>query len=956
MLALGSMAFGAPIWAAEVADKDATLEEVIVTGIKKSLQAAQEIKRNAEQEVDSVTAQDIGALPDRSVSEALQRIPGITLQRTNENRDPARLASEGGAVFVRGLSSVRSELNGRDVFSANNGRNLGFEDVSADLLAGVDVYKNPSAELVEGGMGGIVNLRTRKPFDQDRRLLAGSLDYNYADLKKQGFLSGNALWSDSTATGDGGRVGGLVAISIGNVGNRTDSIQTGRYDPHTLSAGEAAATGLAAGSTVYIPNSYGWRSIDWQQRRASLATSFQYAPNDKLTWTFESMMAQADPKDIEHTLGDGSGSGLGNIDSTYKFDGRGVLQSGVMQNSQIGTDTRYGESHKWTNDFALNMKWVPNDRWAVSADLQYVKSHADVLSMTAFTQLDQPGTLSFNLGSDTPSMMFNQSPNVEASQANTYWAAAMDHLEKNDAHSWAQRADAEYLFDDNPWLRSFRFGLRATEKEAITRQTGWNWSLLSHQFWGGGPADYLNSGSVPDSATQLYTYNNFFRGSVPVPGIGWFPSDSLVSNGTAYAYNILKHTETAGWGWSPLSSDFTQAHPGSDNINGGVNDQHEKTQAACLLLRFGHDTPIGAMDGNVGVRVVHTAVDSNAITVIGALQGGTPASCAAAVPAVDCTLFDQAYAFSQGAGSQNGTIDNSYTDALPSLNIRFKLRDDLQWRLAASKAMVRPTFSQMQAYTSLGYGFNSSFQPTTGLTGTGGSPKLRPTRATQYDTSLEWYFAPAGSLTFAAFYKDITDYIFAGDTLETYTSNGQTLAFDVTRNTNGDKGTVDGFELAYHQAYDHLPGALGGLGIDANYTYVKSSGGRNTAVNILEGAQQTGAADSTLPLEGMSKSSYNFVVWYEKYGLSARLAYNWRDRYLLTTSAANIQRPVWSESYGQLDGSVFYSVTDHVKVGLQGVNLLNTRTFLDVGGAVLAPRYSWTDTDRRIAFAIRASY
>ena len=102
---------------------------MIVTGIKKSLQAAQEIKRNAEQEVDSVTAQDIGALPDRSVSEALQRIPGITLQRTNENRDPARLASEGGAVFVRGLSWVRSELNGRDVFSANNGRNLGFEDV-----------------------------------------------------------------------------------------------------------------------------------------------------------------------------------------------------------------------------------------------------------------------------------------------------------------------------------------------------------------------------------------------------------------------------------------------------------------------------------------------------------------------------------------------------------------------------------------------------------------------------------------------------------------------------------------------------------------------------------------------------------------------------------------------------------------------------------------------------------
>jgi len=233
---------------------------------------------------------------------------------------------------------------------------------------------------------------------------------------------------------------------------------------------------------------------------------------------------------------------------------------------------------------------------------------------------------------------------------------------------------------------------------------------------------------------------------------------------------------------------------------------------------------------------------------------------------------------------------------------------------------------------------------------------LNPTRATQFDTSLEWYFAPAGSLTFAGFYKDIKDYIFAGQLDEAYTYGGQTLHFNVTRNINGAKGKVDGFELAYQQFYDRLPGALSGLGIQANYTYVNSTGGKNTAVNVFEGAQLNGAADSTLPLEGLSKSSYNFALMYEKYGWSARLAYNWRDEYLLTTSAANIQRPVWSEAYGQLDGSVFYSVTDHVKVGLQGVNLLNTRTFLDVGGAVLAPRYSWTDTDRRIAFAIRASY
>src|SRR3954468_5091246 len=186
-LALSSLAIAV---SAAAQNKDPQeMEEVVVSGIRASLESAQAIKKNADQVVDSITATDIGALPDRSVSEALQRIPGVTLQRTNANRDPARLASEGGGVFIRGLSWVRSETNGRDIFSANNGRDLSFEDVSADLLAGVDVYKNPSAELVEGGSGGIVNLRTRKPFDAPGHIIAFAGDANYADLRKKKFFS-----------------------------------------------------------------------------------------------------------------------------------------------------------------------------------------------------------------------------------------------------------------------------------------------------------------------------------------------------------------------------------------------------------------------------------------------------------------------------------------------------------------------------------------------------------------------------------------------------------------------------------------------------------------------------------------------------------------------------------------------------------------------------------------------
>jgi TonB-dependent receptor len=533
----------------------------------------------------------------------------------------------------------------------------------------------------------------------------------------------------------------------------------------------------------------------------------------------------------------------------------------------------------------------------------------------------------------------------------------MDHLEKNEAHEWAERLDFDLAFDDSPWLKSLRFGVRATDKEAITRETGWNWSLLSNQFWGngGGAAVYLNQ--TPASAADHYQYSNFMRGKMLEPTATWFPSDSLVSNGTAHAYSILQATETSGWGWTPLTNDFTKANPGGDNVNGGINTQSEKTFAGYGMIRFEHGTPIGKLDGNFGVRYVSTRISarSNTSLQINPLSSGTPAACSA-LGTVDCTKFNAAYAFTQGANQSGTSVTNNYNDVLPTLNLRLHITDTLQWRLAFGKAMTRPSFSQMQAFTSVSFGFDSNFQYTTGPTGTGGNPKLKPIRSDQADTSLEWYFAPTGSLTFAAFYKDISNYIFQGDLMEGYTSNGQTISFDVTRNINGSHGTVKGFELAYQQFFDMLPGALSGLGVQANYTLVDSSGGRNTAINLLESAQQAGASDQTLPLEGLSKHSYNFALMYEKYGVSARLAYNWRDRYLLTTSAANIQRPVWSESYGQLDGSVFYSITDNIKIGLQGTNLLNTRTFLDVGGATLAPRYSWTDTDRRVAAALRVSF
>lgn len=416
-----------------------------------------------------------------------------------------------------------------------------------------------------------------------------------------------------------------------------------------------------------------------------------------------------------------------------------------------------------------------------------------------------------------------------------------------------------------------------------------------------------------------------------------------------------KNTQSSGWGWTPLSNDFDSYRLGSGA--GGVTELQEKTQAAYVYTRFGNDTAFfgRGLDGNIGLRVVKTNTDSNQVITLPAITTACPP---ATNPGADCTAFNRAVQFANGGPLDGADISKEYTNVLPSLNLRAFLTDTLQARFAVSRAILRPEMYQLQPFTNLAINFEPdgvTLNPTTPYTGTGGNPNLEPLKATNYDFSLEWYFAPTGSITFAAFHKDLKDYIFSGSSTETFTNGGVTNDFLITRYTNGDKGKIDGFELAYQQFYDFLPGPLSGFGVQANFTYVDSSGGRNTSQDILDPIQN-GAAGAELPLEGLSRTSYNAALLYEKYGISARLAYNWREEYLMTTSAANVNAPVWASDYGQLDGSIFYNLTSEVKIGIQSTNILNERTVLKVGNETRKPPYNWVDTDRRIAVVLRAAF
>jgi TonB-dependent receptor len=936
-----------------------TVEEIVVTGQRAAIQSAQKLKQNAEQLVDSITATDIGALPDRSVTEALQRVSGVTIGRTSDGRDADRISVEGSGVQVRGLSWVRGELNGRDSFSAKAGRTLSFEDVPPELMAGVDVYKNPSADIIEGGVGGTVNLRTRLPFDSAKRILAYSLDSSWGDLSRDWKPSASVLYSDRWDTKIG-ELGFLVSLSDSKLSSRTDTISV---DPFY------ARTDLEPGKTVYVPGGFGYRSLDFDRRRRGVAAALQWRPNDQWEASLQFLRSSATQASTERAIGFNPGSTNGPaLGTDFTYDSAGHFLKGTLAQQPNGTslgsfldDTRYGNRRSVTSDYALKVNYTPNDKWAFSGDIQYVYAKTKTVDNTAFNSLGSDvAPADLDLTGSLPVITMHNDTAYTSNPANYYLQAAMDHHDRNEAAQWAERFDGDYSFDEGGWLKSFRFGVRHTFRQATTRETSYRWDTVAPS-WSAPPISQLDG---YQGYYGLHPFDNYFRGKAHLPATFVMPSEAFVNNYGDTSLVLSKIAQANGGGWRPFNGVFDDQ--GQTGGKGSTNHQKEETLAGYGLLRFGNDVSLWGdqreIDGNFGIRIVKTESQSLGLQVF------TPNTSSPAIPAAD-------QAFSNGAKSTfKGGRD--YVNILPSFNVRLKITPDMFIRFAAAKAIVRPDFQQLQP--------NYSISATNGFitggtcsntipggaqancvyryTANAGNPDLKPVRSTQFDLSYEWYFNSTGSVTATVFYKDIYNFITSGSANLDFTNNGVTRTVQVVQPYNAGHGKIKGFEVAYQQYYDFLPGVLRGLGAQANFTYVDSKGSRNAASNPYD-TNQTGnisAFDDEMPLEGLSKKSYNVAALYDLGKVSARLAYNWRERYLLTTTAANINIPAWYDDYGQLDGSVFYTVNEALKIGFQAANLTNTKTKILVSYPGRPEQgltdHNWVVADRRYSIVLRGTF
>ncbi|MBC3765429.1 TonB-dependent receptor [Neptunicella marina] len=1090
---------------ADKKDQTDEVEQIEVRGTRANLLNAQNLKREADTVVDSITASDIGSLPDRSVLEAIQRLPGVSVERFAGPDDPDHFSVEGSGAIIRGMTQTRSEFNGRDSFTANSGRGLSFQDVSPELMGGVDVYKSQTADMIEGGIGGTISLRTRKPFDSQDRVIAFNADYSYGDIAEEGSPTFSGLFSDRWTLDSGAEWGLLVNYANSTLHGASEGIQSDAYTQFYARdlAGAEAFVGDDGEGIVWVTNGANLlKKVDDRKREGMAATIQFETADDSLLATFQYIRSDATLSWHENAIkyqggysqkiaGEDASRPLAGTE--FEFDELGRFESGIITQGaggwraadgnatdpvtgahnvprawgenarpQWGHKTQYDSRVKDTStlveDFSLNLRWIATEDLTVTTDIQYVKADTqddDVVLHTggfAAQEYDTTGGgkphvryIDPWLGyrDENPDLFAENYPGFSGDPAgdgnffqdpNSYFLrSAMDHYERSEGDSVAARIDAKYFLDNMGIFNSLQTGVRYAKREQTIRKTDWNWGSLGPEFSGSAPAAWLPTTDLSPSDYELVDWSDFMGG-----GVADIPGNQTIHMTEEYVRNIIKGAQpyrTAGGDWAPYSlRDNVDAEYGLFTP-GEISETTEENKAIYVRLNFEGDGDL-RYSGNIGLRYVELDRTSLGSVTFPDLvpDFAPPASLQGQSlnPDVVLTYVNQQVAdgiFPDVAsairstgmdadGNPNGLPDNRWigdmnnylpdnarqfgNDSeqeveasttfkmwLPSFNLKVELDDDLIARFAFSKAVALPDMGDVVNHASLGAQSLQTVraggvidpenppEPEDNLiqetlvgswTGSGGNPYLKPMESTQFDIGLEWYFAEVGQLSGTYFRKDLKNYFIQGAFPRSFTnpSNGAEQTVLLTTTTNGGEGTMEGLEIAYQQFFDMLPEPFDGLGLQATYTYIDAAGVPNNEQSyddaswVGDVATDTGIRVSfdSVPMQGQSRHTANLVAMYEKDGWSARLAYNWRSRYLLTTRDVISKAPLFYDDHGQLDASVFYNVTDSITVGLQGTNLTNSvsETIMLLNDEYLEAGRSWFEADRRVAFVVRANF
>ncbi len=949
--------------------------DIVVTGRRAALEAATERKRRSETIVDSVVADDAGKLPDNSITEVLQRVSGVSIVRFAALGDPDHFSVQGSGVQVRGLTGVASRLNGREIFSANNGRAILWSDVTPELMAAVDVYKASTADLIEGGTGGQIDLRTKMPFDFNGKFhVAGTAELSLGDMANKADPMGSALVTDSFDTPIG-RIGLLADIAYSQFSSLSQFIRTEPYFKTNV-----------GGADRFIPGGFTYGDEAFQYRRNGIYGAAQWAPSDDLTFTASFFQSRYKSQSSDYGA-QVSSQTLAVDPATSTFDENGLLlktsslfnrdPATFLPGGQVTSSGNKGfvESDTRTRDYSLSFAWAPEGGpLSITGSIQRVDSRQIYDRIDIFREVSFGPAFGMDLTGDLPQI--SVSPATQASfadPANYFWSASMPHNERNRGRLDTAQLDAEYKFDDG-FFRSIKVGGRYAERTERDLQNGYNWTALG-RGWNGDPQ--LTYANAAPGDVSAHAFKDFFRGEALLPGSLLFASESLADRFNEDRTGLVT-PPPAGFCPPGTESNCSASGPLPRSGYGGLSgirqpgfilpgdqvDNRTENMAGYALVRFGPQGTANGISGNVGVRVVHIENEGSGFIQ----QNGN-------------TFIRNGQTVSLGTQfiARGGKAD--FTRVLPSVNLVFSPSDRVKLRGGYNITLDLPSFNALRSSGSVGVATTNNpvaGQPGifTNFTAETGNPLLKPTISNNFDLSLEYYGERGTTFHIAPFYKRLTDLpIFSLTTRQVPVvfTNGQTeivnaAASDFINSTKA--ATIKGVEVGGRFFLDMFDGPISGFGVEANYTFIDSKNPGDVYRDI------NGVIRSDAPLVGLSKHNANAALLYERNPFSLRIAYSWRSKYLQSTNSngtnptynyyatpgaatpIQIALPVYSASYGTLDAGVRFKVTENFSFGVQGTNLTGATARTLMGGypgGNLVGR-SWFQSDRRISTGINLSF
>ncbi len=861
------------------------VDEVIVTGsYSESLEKSLNLKRNSTTMVDSITADDVGKLPDNNLAEALQRVPGVQVSRTN---------GEGQQISLRGLgpSFARVLLDGMPVSAASEGsvdaqsrnREFDFDLLPSELFSQLAVSKTPNASLVEGGLSGTINLRTARPFDREG--FNGTYQIQEAYQSTSEKFDPRLSFSLSNTWGD--TFGALFSVSTSKRSFRTDGWSAQGWTSGKVTNNNPA-TGYAKGFDWNLPsvtasnpaslapefvNESGLTNAklanaqfprlprpeiqEGTRDRIGSTLALEWKPSDTLSFNFDAIYAKLEADFDRYTnnllirntgTGTDNATGFGYLTpSQVAVDANNTLTQGTLSGAKFWSENRVFQQESDFKHLNFGANWDITD----SLNLEAKISRADSdfrWRMTTYLLLSKPGTVKLDLKDRIPTV----TPSMDLANTSN-WALNAARVqprtreETNDNFS----LDLTWGEDDRNIRVGALYNQFTRERLSFSSSIGTNQGSYLQPFGYNGPNDI-----------NLFNLSGY---AIPVP-IDHFGKDIDDNLG----YNSWAVADLKAFG-KLMSYSALDAAANLDYQNSGGFE--ENNLSAYIEGNLALDIFARELRINAGVRYVKTDQD-----LIGFIRtANTP-------PAATNFFGLRPEHFGRN------TISGDYSEVLPSLNLSYDISEDVLGRLSLSKALTRPSPADIQPFTSLS---------TAGVV-TQGNPDLDPYLSNQVDLGIEWYFEKGAVLGGNLFYKEITGFVQrqnvpkpfknAAIPLDTITDptfkallpQGLDTVLLFNTPVNLDAVTyLRGAEFLYQQ---HLDMILQGLGLSFNYTRLNSG-------------------ESTIT--GLAENNYNAVVYYETDRYDLRFSYNFRGDYVECTVNCGSTSPEvqYRNSAGYLDFS-----------------------------------------------------